>query len=189
MRKTAELLQALTLSALFFGCQGPEPTQPLPIQRKVLPEREVFVAMERDFQGFRSWGSALLNVDEAQGVTHQQGQRRVYINAFPPLLTALFPTGTMIVKEAQADAEGRVRLFGMVKRGAGFNAGGALGWEWFELKERDDKSVGIAWRGLGAPDGEVYGGDPSGTCNTCHQQSAKGDFVQSRALQLVPDKG
>ncbi len=43
----------------------------------------------------------------------------------------------------------------MVKRGGGFNAEGAVGWEWFELTERDDESVAIKWRGVSAPSGEA----------------------------------
>jgi hypothetical protein len=30
-----------------------------------------------------------------------------------------------------------------------------------------------------------YGGDPDGTCNSCHRRNARTDFVQSAALQLA----
>lgn len=187
--RQAALLVTLPLCASLFACeQKPEAPAPPPIARVALPAREVFVAMERDFQDFRRWGSEVLSAQEPQGITHPQGERRVYVNALPPNPSTHFPTGTIIVKAAAPDAEGRVRLFGMVKRGAKFNQSGAVGWEWFELKERSDKSVGIAWRGLGAPDGESYGGDPMGTCNTCHQRSAKSDFVMTPKLRLLPDK-
>ena len=83
------------------------------------------------------------------------------------------PTGLDAVEFARA----------MVKRGANFNALGARGWEWFELVE-GPRGVAINWRGLGAPDGEGYGGDPLGTCNSCHQMAAGNDFVLSEALTL-----
>jgi hypothetical protein len=169
------------LGALALACGGPTP-----LERKALPERSVFIAMERDFQSFRSWGSALLPSAPAVSVTHPAGPRRVYINAFPPEPRADFPVGTLIVKETVPDAKGRVRLLGMVKRGGGYNRAGASGWEWFELEERYDWNVGIVWRGLSAPDGESYGGDPEGTCNSCHRRNASTDYVQSAALRLTP---
>jgi hypothetical protein len=139
--------------------------------------------MERDFQTFRDWGSIELDTAEG-GETHPTGPQRTYVNALPVELSAEFPAGTIIVKDATPGGERR-RLFAMVKRGGGYNAGGAKGWEWFELEERDDHSVAIAWRGLGAPDGEEYGGDPSGTCNSCHQRAHDNDFVKSTQLTLV----
>jgi hypothetical protein len=174
-------------SALGCGQDSAPAPEPPPIARLELPLKEVFVAMERDFQPFRSWGSTLITPVEAQGETHLIAPRRIYVNAFPPASATQFPVGTMVVKEAAAD-KGQVRLFGMVKRGAGFNAEGAKGWEWFELKEREDKSVGIAWRGLGAPSGDDYSGDPIGTCNDCHGRSAKNDYVKAPQLKLNPDK-
>jgi hypothetical protein len=67
----------------------------------------------------------------------------------------------------------------MVKRGANFNGdGGALGWEWFELQNVDDKRVTITWRGTGPADGDAYG-KGTGGCNGCHAASAFSDFVFS----------
>lgn len=176
------MMRALPIAALLLALacdEGPA------LERKALPERPVFVAMERDFQSFRRWGSALLPQAPAIGVTHRPGPRRVYVNAFPPEPRADFPVGTLIVKETVPDAQGRVRLMGMAKRGGGFNQTGAPGWEWFELEERRDQTVGVVWRGLGAPDGESYGGDPEGTCNSCHRRHEATDFVQSVALRLA----
>ena len=157
------------------------------ITRRALPERDVFIAMERDFQEFRSWGSLALPEAEAQGLTHRAGPGRVYANALPPVARPDFPVGTVLVKETVPDRLGRVRLLAMVKRGGGFNARGARGWEWFELEERSDHRVGIVWRGLGAPGGEEYGGDPDGTCNSCHGSGGAHDFVRSAAL--APTRG
>lgn len=91
----------------------------------------------------------------------------------------------MIVKESLANhrAGQPKQHFAMVKRSATFNAQGAKGWEWFELTE-DDDVVAIGWRGLGAPDGENYGGDPAGSCNGCHQMAVRNDYVLSNVLQL-----
>jgi hypothetical protein len=154
-----------------------------PLERRDLPPKEVFIAMESDFQGFRAWGSVSLGGHDAEGVTHPAGQRHAYVNAFPEQETREFPVGTMVVQQSRPDGEGESRIFAMVKRGAGFNPR-APGWEWFELKERPDGSAGVAWRGLGPPVGEEYGGDPSGTCNSCHRRARENDFVQSAALKL-----
>lgn len=155
---------------------------------QTLPERTHFVAMARDFQDFRSWGSLSPDERPEQGDTHAHGERRVFVNALPPVASGGYPVGTMIVKESLANhrAGQPKQHFAMVKRGAHFNADGAKGWEWFELNE-DPDVVAIGWRGLGAPDGENYGGDPAGSCNGCHQMAVRNDYVLSKALQLVPE--
>jgi hypothetical protein len=173
----ALLLVSGTLSVC--ACSKPAP------KRHALEERDVFIALERDFQNFRSWGSIELDAREA-GETHPAGPQRTYVNALPPADASEFPVGTMFVKDAVPEG-GERKLFGMVKRGADYNAKGARGWEWFELHERADESVAIKWRGLGAPAGEAYGGDPSGTCNTCHQRAFKNDFVRSSKVVLRPE--
>jgi len=150
-----------------------------------LPERRVFIALERDFADFRSWGSLPLTALPARGNTHAEGQHRVFINALPPAGTAPFPVGTLIVKEVHAPEPDQNRLFAMAKRGADFNAQGARGWEWFELVERPDGSPGILWRGIDAPSGEQYSADPHGTCNNCHQLAEENDSVQSTGLSLA----
>jgi hypothetical protein len=152
---------------------------------QALPERTQFVALTRDFQDFRDWGYLSLGQRAAQGDTHAEGELRVFINALPLAQSDRFPVGTMIVKEALANqSEGQPkRHFAMVKRSADFNAQGAKGWEWFELTEAQDV-VAVGWRGLGAPDGETYGGDPAGSCNGCHQMAARNDYVLSKVLEL-----
>jgi len=42
----------------------------------------------------------------------------------------------------------------------------------------------IVWRGVNAPDGENYAGDPLGGCNSCHQLAAKNDYVKTPTLAL-----
>ncbi len=155
-----------------------------PPPRRGLPPTPggVFVALERDFQGFRAWERAVLPGTGAQSITHLAGRRTEYVNARPPGGAAAFPVGTILVKEIETGAPAGHQLFAMVKRGGGFNARGARGWEWFELRARRDGSVGIVWRGLNAPDGESYGGDPMGGCNGCHETAMDHDYVKARAF-------
>lgn len=152
------------------------------------PRGEPFVAFERDFAGFRDWPRVETGPANPQGITHVAGRRRVYVNA-RPLAGAgdrrgSFPVGTVLIKEILDGAAEGHRIFAMVKRGGGYNAGGARGWEWFELAARPDDTLAIVWRGINAPKGEDYGGDPQGGCNDCHGRAGKNDFVRSPGLRL-----
>jgi hypothetical protein len=153
------------------------------VHDEALPRPEPFIAFERDLQAFRDWERIQLVDRPAQGVTHEKGNAREYVNRRPAPGAKVFPVGTILVKEMSGGAEGD-HIFAMVKRGGGYNARGAPGWEWFELKERKDESFAIVWRGINAPDGESYGGDPMGGCNDCHQLGAKNDYVRAEALSL-----
>ena len=148
-------------------------------------ERELvtFIAFERDFQGFREWDGGSFEELPARGQTHFAGQQRYFIRG-PKRKGRDFPVGTIIVKHAELDARPEGQLFAMAKRGGGYNTAGAVGWEWFELVEREEGGVAIKWRGLSAPSGESYGSDPHGTCNNCHREAKANDFVKSPALAL-----
>jgi hypothetical protein len=150
------------------------------------PRAEPFVAFERDFAVFRDWDRVETGPANPQGITHVAGKRRVYVNARPAAGRGVstFPVGTMLIKEILEGAEEGHRIFAMVKRGGGYNAQGARGWEWFELAARGDGSLAIVWRGINAPQGEDYGGDPQGGCNDCHGRAGKNDFVRSPGLRL-----
>ena len=148
-----------------------------------LPKPAPFIAFERDFQDFRAWTEVVMPRLEAQGVTHKLGKAREFINARPGSDTTAFPVGTIIVKEV-TDDEKKTQLFAMVKRGSDYNRSGAHGWEWFELRERADESLAIVWRGINAPNGEDYAGDPVGGCNLCHELAKKNDFVKTTTLAL-----
>lgn len=150
------------------------------------PRTEPFVAFERDFAAFRDWDRVETGRANPQGITHVAGRRRVYVNARPAAGAgaSAFPVGTILIKEILEGAEDGHRIFAMVKRGGGYNAQGARGWEWFELAARPDDSLAIVWRGINAPKGEDYGGDPQGGCNDCHGRAAKNDFVRSAGLRL-----
>jgi hypothetical protein len=144
------------------------------------------VAFERDFQGFRSWPGGPFEELPARGQTHYAGERRFFVRG-GDREGGEFRVGTIIVKQARLPARPEGQLFAMVKRGGGYNPKGARGWEWFELAERADKSVAIKWRGISAPAGEHYGGDPHGSCNSCHADAKSNDYVKSPALaQLAP---
>lgn len=133
-----------------------------------------FIAFSQDFEGFTTWASSTL--PDAGPDVHTAGPRTVYLNARPPPGSTAFPKGTIIVKKMPFNT------FAMVKRGGGYNASGALEWEWFELVESQG-SVAIKWRGLGPPAGEMYGKSGQ-TCNQCHAGGAANDFVLTPALQL-----
>jgi hypothetical protein len=120
-------------------------------------------------------------------VTHVSGRRTVYVNHEAEPGATSFPVGTLMVKETEADG----KLFARAKRGEGFNATGAKGWEWFELAESATGAVAIQWRGLGPPLGEKYGGDPNSGCNPCHKTATATDYVMTPGLLALslPDAG
>lgn len=145
-----------------------------------------FTAFAQHFAGFHAW-AAMPAVSTHAGDTglHGEGEMTVYINRLPPHGAGEFPVGTVIVKESNGGDVRDRQLFAMVKRGGGYNATGAKGWEWFELEGQcgKDEPV-IGWRGVGPPAGEKYGGDASGGCNPCHANQAENDFVRTDGLAL-----
>jgi hypothetical protein len=156
-----------------------------PLPAPAVMVREPFIALEKDLQSFRGWEAIDLPRGGAQGITHTAGVRREYLNHRPPAGASTFPVGTIFIKELIEGADAGHQLFAMVKRGGGYNRAGAAGWEWFELRPRDDESVGIVWRGVNAPVGESYGGDPAGGCNSCHGIASDNDFVKSSVVRLT----
>jgi hypothetical protein len=145
-----------------------------------------FVASESDFAGFHSWSTAQATAaDDAGDGLHGVGPLEVYWNEAPPHGSTSFPVGTIVVKETEeADVTQRV-VFAMVKRGGGFNSGGANGWEWFSLQDNADGSVTILWRGVVAPPGQTYANQAIGDCNGCHTLASSNDSVWDSALQLA----
>ncbi len=150
-----------------------------------------FVAFESDFSGFHSWTStpgvgppgAPQPPTSADGGLHA-GPLTTYINQMPPKGSTQFPVGTIIVKEPDDPPLTERQIFAMVKRGGGYNAGGATDWEWFELRNVDQNDVTILWRGIGPPSGEAYAATPQ-LCNDCHGQAASNDFVWTAGLELA----
>jgi hypothetical protein len=141
-----------------------------------------FLAFSSTFLPFRSWTSFHSDGPPDDGTVTPDvlGPRTQYINKLPPHGATEFPVGTVIV---EARESGMMKIFAGVKRGAGFNGGGAAGWEWFELQ---DNPVVIVWRGVGPPLGDTYGGDPNGGCNACHAKcGSANDYVCSPKLSLA----
>lgn len=180
-------LRLLALAVLFSpGCAEHQP--------RALPTREPFIALERDFQGFESWHKVDLSKRPAVSEAHASGEAHEWVSHLPPPGSKAFPVGTIFVKTvksnhapdpAKKDAPSGNDIFAMVKRGGGYNGRGAPGWEWFELRRREDDSLGIVWRGVNPPNGEGYAGDPLGGCNGCHQMAIENDYVHATALTLT----
>lgn len=142
---------------------------------------DTFLAFSATFAPFRSWTSVHSDgpTDDGTFPPDVLGPRTQYINKPPPHGATEFPLGTVIV---EARESGTQKIFAAVKRGGGFNTGGATNWEWFELT---DAPVTIVWRGVGPPLGDTYGGDPNGGCNACHIKCGSNtDFVCSPHLAL-----
>lgn len=143
-----------------------------------------FVALLSDLAPFQKWTS--FYVPEAQAMFNEiGGPRTIYINQLPPKGANAFPVGTMIVKVIDNGMPGGQQIFAMAKRGACFNAEGAIGWEWFGL-DMTDGVLSIQWRGVDPPPSAGYG--PKGACNTCHAALLveTNDYVQDSNLQLHP---
>jgi hypothetical protein len=152
------------------------------------PADACFQAFVPQLASFRSWTSYAYQ-GTTQGdpqsfvAVHTSGPRTEYINTAPPHGSTAFPEGTIIVKELGANDPPNHHLFTMVKRGCGFNAGGAKGWEWMEIKE-DGSGVSILWRGAEPPAGEAYSSDAS-SCNSCHTGCTDNDSVCSPKIRLA----
>jgi hypothetical protein len=141
-----------------------------------------FLAFNPQFDGFRSWTAFHYDGGDDGAGVHVSGPRVEYIEQAPPHGSASFPVGTLIVKEVGIDDPANHHLFAMVKRGCGFNAGGATGWEWMELDEAPPGAT-IRWRGGAPPAGETYAGAPAG-CNSCHAACTDNDSVCSAYIRL-----
>jgi hypothetical protein len=143
-----------------------------------------FVALLSDLAPFQKWTS--FYVPEAQAMFNELGgPRTIYINQLPPKGANAFPVGTMIVKVIDNGMPGGQQVFAMAKRGACFNADGAIGWEWFGL-DQTDGVLSIQWRGVDPPPSAGYG--PKGACNSCHAALLveTNDYVQDSNLRLHP---
>lgn len=143
-----------------------------------------FLAFSSSFTSYKTWEKFPVDAPITDDV-HTSGPRTEYLNERPAKGSRAFPVGTIIVKELEVGPEADRKVFAMVKRGGDYNASGARGWEWFELKNGEAGAVTILWRGLGPPAGEKYGGDASGGCNGCHAAQRDNDSVTSSRLSLA----
>src|SRR5690606_5280125 len=134
-----------------------------------------------DFADFRAWPSFELPPGSITA-GHTSGPRRLYYRSLlPPEPGAPFPDGTILVKALETDDPTTWEIHAMARRGSDFNAGGARGWEFFDLAIDAHDEVVIEWRGEGPPAGMGYPGE-DGSCNSCHALVPERDFVFDYAL-------
>jgi hypothetical protein len=134
----------------------------------------VYVPLPGDFAEFRSWTRIFLGDGPLEG--HPAGPRYGYVKVKPG--PTEYPIGAIIVKTVEVgDSSQSWDLFGMAKRGGGYNSGGALDWEFFTMVMSDQDVPVIVNAGTNPQDADRDAGlghgysDPSGsgvTCNRCH---------------------
>lgn len=140
------------------------------------------------FNGFCNWSSAeaVAEGDASDGVHNLGlGPLRVYWNHAPPHGSTAFPQGTLILKSSEEADPTQHTIFAMAKVGGGYNASGAVNWEWFSFKQNADCTVTLLWQAA-PPSTESYAGLPIGDCNGCHTEpeAKANDYVWDTALQL-----
>ena len=178
----------LCISLCIHGCLSAD----APDQQSFAPT--VHIALENEFADFLTWQS--FEVGDEPLPAHGVGPRVAYVNRLPPSGAKHFPVGTIIVKTMQqvAGHPNGAQVHAMVKRGQNFNLDGALGWEWFELIDRNAgigaPRWGIDWRGEEPRTGATYTcivdtGAPIPDCNGCHMAAKENDYIKSPALQLT----
>ncbi len=175
-----KVLAAVIVAMAASGCNGaPAAASP----DADVPVEPPFVAFASTFQGFRRWTSFHSQGPPAGSFPPDVlGPRTQYINRLPAHGLETFPVGTIIVEARESGAR---NIFAAVKRGAGYNARGAIDWEWFELTETQSGQVGLLWRGLGPPAGQTYGHGGASTCNECHANCPVNDSICSVKLRLA----
>ena len=144
-----------------------------------------FVALQRDFRGFEGWHRFQLAGEAFDG--HPIAPRTVYVNRLPAPGETELSVGTIVLKTLEDGERSNWLIHAMAKRGGGFNADGARGWEWFELVLSTDDEPVIVWRGLGPPENHGYtviGARPDdmrtdGDCNGCHAGAIATDYVHT----------
>lgn len=169
------LLCALVAVTLAVGC-GDDGT-----------ETGSFIAFTDDFRAFRTWTRTAVGMDSL--TDHPAGPRFAYSNRPPPAAGAPYPVGTILVHTIEPSTDPQMwDIFAMVKRGGGYNANGAAGWEFFRLGVSASGVPVILARGLNPNEGHSYGGGGATTqmqgCNACHgtAASAAHDHVLSSRL-------
>ena len=151
---------------------------------------DVFIALQRDFQTFRSW--TRIQVGEAEVVGgHPAGPRFAYLSRAP--VDGAFPVGTIIVKTTEVGEPATWKIHARVKRGGGFNARGAIDWEWFDLRINASDEALLMWRGERPPANHGYESLPGlgattsmdGDCNSCHAAARDSDFILAPAVRAM----
>ena len=178
------LVLSVGLLSSVGGCAEPAPVGP---DAETAPE--LFIALTRDFEGFRDWTSFAIE-GAAMPVGHPPGPSFVYINALPPEGANRFPVGTILIKTIESGPVEEWAIHAMVKRGGTYAVGdGIAGWELFELRFDAEGRLGIVWRGPGPPSGMGYaspldGGVAELVCSDCHAADWMNDSVLNPFTRL-----
>lgn len=145
-----------------------------------------FIAFDQDFAGFRSWQRYDLGVMTPPG--HPMGLQTLYVSRALPMGATRFEDRTIIVREIQSDPDPtKWDLFAMARRGGGYNASGAIDWEFFILSLDSQGAPHIISRGI-SPDetsSSPYHPGEGVNCNTCHggAEARQGDCVLSQEIR------
>ncbi|MBX3269009.1 MAG: hypothetical protein KF729_02040 [Sandaracinaceae bacterium] len=171
----------LLVAAALAGCGEPDAPEGA---RDAL--EAPYIAFAADFARFREWERFERGIDPVPP-THF-GESAIYLDRRPPAGAREFPVGTRIVRvETRRGDPSAPEVHAMVKRGAGYNAEGARGWEFFDLALAPGRAPSIRWRGEGPADGDGYTPPEGGailSCNHCHGSATDDDSVLSPALAL-----
>ena len=85
------------------------------------------------------WYSATLPFNELSATVDPVGTHVGFVNRRPPAGATSYPVGTILVKAIEPSDDATTwELFGMVKRGGGFNASGATDWEYVLMRVAGD---------------------------------------------------
>lgn len=172
------LAPAFVASAGIAACESVEPARP-----------DVFIALGSDFEGYQDW-IVFDRSNDPVPPAHPTIRSVIYANRLPGPGATEFPIGTIFVRTHEdGDDPTQWDVHAMAKRGGGFNAGGARGWEFFGLRFSASRQAFIDWRGEG-PGGtsDGYSPDDSGVflgCNHCHGAVPANDSVLSPVLDLA----
>jgi len=159
-------------------------------------EPAVFIALQRDFDDFRSWEQVRLGDGvsaEVAGENDNVTGPRVGFRRQRPTKTG-YPVGSILVKTIEpSDDATQWLVFAMAKRGGGFNPAGAIGWEFFTIFMTSGGQPVVRSRGENPSDATPGAhGYPAGdgtmpTCNRCHGTNAAAtDGILSPALLPTP---
>jgi hypothetical protein len=137
-----------------------------------------FIAKQSDFLSYKDWMPFKKDTPTDHGGV--SGTRTVYVNELP--VDEKFPLGSILLKTVKMANSDDTSVHAMAKRGNGFNARGAVGWEYFELLLDKTGVPIIMWRGEKPPSGEMYQALPGAKmssateddCNSCHAEGKDG---------------
>jgi hypothetical protein len=155
--------------------------------------KSVFIAQTRDFAPYTDWMSFKRESKSEHGGL--LGTTTIYVNNPPDPETQTFPVGTILFKRMDVVGFDQPTIHAMTKRGGGFNAQGALGWEYFELLLDSKSRPIVLWRGEEPPSDEQYQAllgasdierpvGTDGTCNSCHSEGQDG-VLDEEVLSLL----